>query len=85
MNSENTKTSKPHVLIINLTEKLDLRRGEKSIPLSHLSICYTWKSIKSSYNNNTFKIAAPKHGVKSLSYLMDHVLYQIFEIILSIF
>ena len=29
MNSENNKTSKPHVLILRLTDKLDLRRGEK--------------------------------------------------------
>ena len=59
MNSENSKTSKPHVLILKLTDKLDLRRGEKSIALSNLSIYYTWKNIKSSYNNNKFKISAP--------------------------
>ena len=38
MNSENSKTSKPHVLILNLTDKTDLRRGGKSISLSNLSI-----------------------------------------------
>ena len=59
MNSENSKTSKPHVLILKLTDKLDLRRGEKSIVLSNLSICYTWKNKKSSYNNNKFKISGP--------------------------
>ena len=48
MNSENSKTSKPHVLILKLSDKLDLRRGEKSIVLSNLSIYYTWKNIKSS-------------------------------------
>ena len=58
MNSENSKTSKPHVLILKLTDKLDLRRGEKSMALSNLSIYYTWKNIKSSYNNK-FKISAP--------------------------
>ena len=42
MNSENSKTSKSHVLILKLTDKLDLRRGEKSITLSNLSIYYTW-------------------------------------------
>ena len=31
MNSENSKTSKPHVLILKLTDKLDLRRGEKML------------------------------------------------------
>ena len=45
MNSENSKTSKPHVLILKLTDKLNLRRAEKSITLSNLSIYYTWKSI----------------------------------------
>ena len=60
MNSENSsKTSKPHVLTLKLTDKLDLRRGEKSIALSNLRIYYTWKNIKSSYNNNKFKISAP--------------------------
>ena len=49
MNSKNSKTSKPHVLILKLTDKLNLRRGEKSIPLSNLSIYYTWKNIKISY------------------------------------
>ena len=59
MNSENGKTSKPHVLTLKLTNKLDLRLGEKVIVLSNLSIYYTWKNIKSSYNNNKFKIPAP--------------------------
>ena len=59
MNSENSKTSEPHVLILKLTDKIDLRRGEKSIALSNLSIYYTWKNIKSSYNNSKFKISAP--------------------------
>ena len=36
MNSENSKTSKSHVLILKVTNKIDLRRGEKSIALSIL-------------------------------------------------
>ena len=59
MNSENSKTFEPLVLILKLTDKLNLRRGEKIIALSNLSIYYTWKNIKSSYNNNKFKISAP--------------------------
>ena len=59
MNSENSKTSKTHVLILTRTNKLDLRIGENIIVLSNLSIYYTWKNIKSSYNNNKFKISAP--------------------------
>ena len=59
MNSENSKTSKPHVLILKLTDRLDLKRGEKSTALSNLSIYYTWKNIKSIYNTNKFEISVP--------------------------
>ena len=59
MNSENSKTSEHHVLVLKLTDKLDLRRGQKTVALSNLSIYYTWKNVKSSYNNNKFKISAP--------------------------
>ena len=69
MNSKNSKTFEPYVLILKLTDELDPRRSEKSIALSNLNIYYTLKNIKSSHNNNKFKI----------------ILYQIFKIILSIF
>ena len=59
MNSENSKNSELHVLILKLANKLDLRIGKKVIALSNLSIYYTWKNMKSSYNNNKFKISAP--------------------------
>ena len=59
MNSENSKTSEPRILILKLTDKLYLRRGEKIIASSNLCIYYTWKNMKSSYNSNTFKISAP--------------------------
>ena len=65
MNTEYSKTSKPHVLILKLTDKLDLRIGEKIITLSDRSIYYTWKNRKSSYNNNKFKISAPTWNDKS--------------------
>ena len=57
MNSKNSKTSNPHVLILKLTNKLDLRIGGKVIALSNRSIYYTWENIKSSYNNKKFKIS----------------------------
>ena len=59
MDSENSRISEYQVLMFNLTNKLDLRRGQKTVALSNLSINYTWKNIKSSYNNNKFKISAP--------------------------
>ena len=59
VNSERSKTSEPHVLILKLTDKLDLSRGERIIALSIISIYYILKNIKSSYNNNKFKTSAP--------------------------
>ena len=59
INSENSRTPEYHVLALKLTDKLDLRRGQKTVALSNLSIYYTWKNLKSSYNNNKFKISAP--------------------------
>ena len=59
MNSDNSKSSKPRILKLKLTNKLDLRLGEKVIALSNLSIYYTWRNIKNSYNNNEFRISAP--------------------------
>ena len=56
MISENSKTSNPHRPLLNLTDKLDLRRKDKYIALSKLSIYYTWKNIEKSYKNNKFKI-----------------------------
>ena len=83
MNSENSKTSEPHVLIFNLTDKLDLGRGEKSVALSHLSIYCTWKNIKPDTIIINLKYQL-QNGMINLNYLMDHILYQIFRIILSI-
>ena len=46
MNSENSRSSKPHILILKLTDKLDLGICKMVIALSNLSIYYTWKNIK---------------------------------------
>ena len=59
MNPENGKMSVPQVLELKLTNKLDLRIDKKVIALSNLIIYYTWKNIKSSYNNNKLRISAP--------------------------
>ena len=66
------KTSEPYVLILKLTDKLDLRRA-----LSNLSIYYIWKNIKSSYNSNKFEISAPtwndKFGLPDGSYSVSDI------------
>ena len=59
MNSENSKTSDPHRLILNLTNKINLKGSEKYVTFSNLSIYYIWKIVKKSYKNNKFKISAP--------------------------
>ena len=59
MNSKNCKTSESHKFRLDLTDKLDLKDSKKNMVLANLSIYYTWKNIKSKYNNNKFKISAP--------------------------
>ena len=58
MNTENTKTSDSHRFKLDLTDKLNLQNPNKNMALANLSIYYTWKNIKSVYNNNKFKISA---------------------------
>ena len=57
-----TEILKYHVLVLKLADKLDLRRRQKSIALSNISIYYIRKNIKSSYKNNKFKMSAPTLG-----------------------
>ena len=77
MNSENGRTSEYHVLVLKTADKL------KSVALSNLSIYYTWRNIKSSYNYNKFKISAPTwsdefelpDGSYSISDIQDYFEY----------
>ena len=59
MNTENSKTNEPHRSKLDLADKLNHKNPKKSIALVNLSIYYTWKNIKTEYNNNKFKISAP--------------------------
>ena len=54
MNSRNSKTSEPHMLVLSLSEKIDLKRSDKCGALSNISIYYTWKNKKNSYKSNKF-------------------------------
>ena len=58
MNSGNSKTPDPHILLLNLSSKINLKRTDKYVALSNLSIYCTWKNIKRSYKNDKFKISA---------------------------
>ena len=59
MNTENSKINEPHRFKLDLTDKLNLKNPNKNIVLANLSIYYTWKNIKSEYNNNKFKTSSP--------------------------
>ena len=83
MNSRNSKTKEPNRFKYDLIDKLDLRNPNKNMALANLSIYYTWKNVKSTYNNNSLKY---QHllGMKHLIYLMDHIIYQKYKAILNI-
>ena len=59
MNSENSKTNESNKFSYEFTDKLNLKKPNKNIALANLSIYYTSKIIKSTYNNNKLKISAP--------------------------
>ena len=75
-------------MVLTLINKLDLRIGlsnliKQIIALSNPSIYYTWKNIKSSFNNNKFKISLPTwndefelpDGLYSVSDIQDYFEY----------
>ena len=60
MNNENSKINDSNKFIYQFTDKLSLKNPDnKNIGLANLSTYYTCKNIKSTYNNNKFKISAP--------------------------
>ena len=79
-NSKNSETSDPHRLLLNLTDKINLKGSDRYVVLSNLSIYYTWKNIKKSYKNNKFKISVPTwneefelpDGSYSVSYIQNY-------------
>ena len=84
MNSKNSKTSEPYRFKYDLIDKLDLKNRNKNMALGSLSIYYTWKNVKSIYNNNNkFKISAPTwnetfelpDGSYNISEIQDYIEY----------
>ena len=59
MNTENSKANEPYRFRLSLVDKLNLKNPNKKMALANLSIYYTWKNIKSAYNNNKFKVSPP--------------------------
>ena len=83
MNTKNSKTNKSHRFKYDLSDKLDLRNPNKNMALGSLSIYYTWKNVKSTYNNNKFKISASTwnetfdlpDGSYNISEIQDYIEY----------
>ena len=69
MSSRNSKTNEPNRFKYDLIDKLDLRNPNENMAFANLSLYYTWKNVKSTYNNNN---------------LMDHIIYQKYKTILNI-
>ena len=74
MNSKASETSDPHTLMYNISNEINLKRNDKYVALSNLSISCTWKNIKKSYENDKFKISAHTSNNK-LNFQIDHNLY----------
>ena len=76
MNTENSKTNESHRFRLDLTDKLNLKNPNKNMAVANLSIYYTWKNIKSEYENK-FKISAPTwidtFDLPDGSYLMSEI------------
>ena len=83
MNTENSKKNEPHRFKLDLIDKLNLKNPIKNMALANLSIYYTWKNIKSEYNNNKFKISPPTWN-DTLIYLMVFTQFLVFNIFLNL-
>ena len=77
--SENSKSSDPHRLLLNVADKINLKRNDKNVALSNLIIYYTQKNTKNSYRNNKFKLSTlmwnDKFELPDGSYIQDQILY----------
>ena len=83
MNTKNSKTNESHRFKYDLIDKLDLKDPNRNMALGSLSIYYTWKNVKLTYNNNKFKISAPTwnetfdlpDGSYNISEIQDYIEY----------
>ena len=80
INTENSKAKQTNRFRYYFIDKFNLKTN-KTIALGNLSICFTWKNVKSEYENNKFEITAPTWNEKNLIYQMDLILYLIILII----
>ena len=83
MNTKNSKTNESHRFKYDLNDNLNLKNPNKNMALGSLSIYFTWKNVKSTHNNNKFKISAPTwnetfdlpDGLYNKSEIQDYIEY----------
>ena len=83
MTSENSKTSEPCRLLRYLPHKINLKRSDKYVGSSHLSMYYAWKNIKRHTKTTNIKYQL-QQGMKNLNCLTDHIIYEVFKITLNV-
>ena len=64
MDTENSKRITPQKFVLNLSQRLDIRRLNKHVALRNLFIHYTWKHIRKQYKSNKLKINTPTKNDK---------------------
>ena len=82
MNTENSKKNESYNFRLKLADKLNLEDPNRNMALASFSIYYAWKNIKSAYNITNLK-SLLQLGMMNLIYLMDHSLFQTFQIFLG--
>ena len=80
MNSGDSKTSGPRTFLFNLLDETNLRRNDQDVALSSFTIQGKYKNFMQK-TNLKYQL---RHKMKSLNYLMDHILYQVFKISLNL-
>ena len=82
MNTKNSETNESNKFHYYLSDKLNLKDPSKNIVLVSLSIFYTWRNINLHITTTNLKYLLQR-GLMSLIYLMDHILHQTLNTILS--
>ena len=73
MNFKNSKTSDPHRVLLNLSDKINLKRSGKYVSLSNLSICYTWKISAPTWNEE-FELPDGSYSVSDIQEYFEYIL-----------
>ena len=80
INTEDSKTNEPHRFKYNSIDKLNLKNPNKNMALANLSIIIRRQMLNRFIKTINLKFPH-QHGMKRLTYQMDHIIYQLYKII----